>query len=174
MPDHLKSALVFILAGVIGGLFLTGVNWWAEEAIEDRQLQQHLEMLEEYFPGAADYEEDQVADMSSELVFDEEGDFLGVLVVARKQGYSDYIVYQLAVDSQGEIVGLEILEHEETEDIGGVIEDPEFQDQFMGVSYQEKVAEEVDIISGATKSTRAVIDSVEEVMEVVEDEYLDQ
>jgi len=174
VPDYLKSALVFIFAGIVGGIFLTGMNLWAEETIEERKLQRELEMLEDYFPGAAGYEEDEVEGLNAQLVYDQENEFLGVLITTRQQGYSDYIVYQLAVDRQGEIVGLKVLEHEETEDIGGVIEEPEFREQFLGVSFQDTVSEKVDVVSGATESTRAVIDSVEEVMEVVKEEYLDQ
>ena len=112
--------------------------------------------------------------MNAQLVYGHENEFLGVLITARQQGYSDYIVYQLAVDRQGKIVDLEVLEHSETEDSGGVIEEPEFREQFPGVSYRDTVSEKVDVVSGATESTRAIIDSVEEVMEVVEEEYLNQ
>ena len=174
MPDYLKSALVFIFAGMVGGIFLTGMNLWAEETIEERKLQEDLEMLEDYFPGAAGYEEEVVEGMNAQLVYGKEKEFLGVLITARQQGYSDYIVYQLAVDRQGKIVGLKVLEHDETEDIGGVIEEPEFRKQFPGVTYQDTVSEKVEVVSGATESTRAVIDSVEEVMETVKEEYLEQ
>jgi len=174
VPNYLKSALVFIFAGIVGGIFLTGVNLWAEETIEERQLQQELAILEDYFPGVASYKEDEVEGMNAQLVYGKEKEFLGVLMTTRQQGYSDYIVYQLAVDRQGKIVGLKVLEHNETEDIGGVIEEPEFREQFLGVSFQDTVSEKVEVVSGATESTRAIIDSVEEVMEVVEEEYLNQ
>ena len=174
MPNYLKSALVFIFAGIVGGIFLTGVNLWAEGTIEERQLQQDMEMLEDYFPGAASYEDDKVEGMNTQLVYGEENEFLGILITARQQGYSDYIVYQLAVDREGKIVSLKVLEHDETGDIGGVIEEPEFLEQFTGVSFQDTVSDKVDIVSGATESTQALIDSVEEVMEVVNEEYLEQ
>lgn len=174
MPNYLKSALVFIFAGIVGGIFLTGMNLWAEETIEESQLQRDLDMLENYFSNAASYKEDAVEGMNAQLVYGKEKEFLGVLITTRHHGYSDYIVYQLAVDRQGKIVGLKVLEHDETEDIGGVIEESEFREQFIGVSFQDTVSEKVDVVSGATKSTQAVIDSVEEVMEVVEEEYLDQ
>ena len=173
MLDQTRSILPFLVVLFLSILFLTGMNFWSNPAIEETQQQRHLEMLREYFPEATEYEFEETAAKSYDLVYNADGDFIGILVTTKHEGYSDYITYRFAVDAEGVIKGINILDHRETEDIGGVIEEPEFQDQFIGISHQDPIQEELDTISGATESTEAIIVSVDQVMEVLSAEYLD-
>ena len=59
----------------------------------------------------------------------------GYEVTARTKGYGGDIVLKVAYDTDGQTIqSVEVLEQNETESLGAKIAEPEFLDQFAGVS----------------------------------------
>jgi len=83
-----------------------------------------------------------------------------------KEGYGGPISIMLGVSLKGEITGIEVISHKETPGLGKKIEDPEFRRQFIGKSLSKskinvkKDKGEIDAITGATISSRAVCKAV--------------
>jgi len=84
----------------------------------------------------------------------------GWLIVDQVIGKAEAITYALALDAQGAVTRLEVLEYRETH--GGEIRLPAWRKQFVGKTAVDPVRLDADIhnISGATLSCRHVTDGV--------------
>ncbi|MCE5190446.1 MAG: FMN-binding protein [Actinomycetia bacterium] len=85
----------------------------------------------------------------------------GIKVASR--GYGGYINMVLGLDSDGKVTGLTILSMNETPGLGSRVKsEPWFLGQFLKLKpgYTEKDVKSLDTISGATKSSRGVRNSV--------------
>lgn len=85
---------------------------------------------------------------------------LGWFIVDRVVGKHEFITYALALDPQGAVRGLEIMDYRET--YGGQVRDLSWRKQFYGKSFGATLRLDQDIrnISGATLSCRHVTDGV--------------
>lgn len=100
---------------------------------------------------------------------DASGNKLGyVFVIITKEGYGGEIKSILGIKNDGAISGLEILSISETPGLGMRADTDEFKAQFKGknvnqISYSKTGAKEdyeIDALSGATITTRAMVNSV--------------
>lgn len=175
MRDLTRLIVTLVAVTVAAAVLLGGVDLITAPAIAARQEEDYRNALEEYFPGMAEYSSESLDEETFDLVYDAGGELLGVMASAAAQGYDDLISYNLALDREGTILGLRIVEHSETQGVGDVIEKPIFQDQFLGKSCLDplQIGEDVDTVSGATISTRAMIDSVRQLLTIAADSFLD-
>ena len=175
LRDLPRLILTLVAVTVAAAALLGAVDLITAPAIAMRQEEDYRNALEEYFPGMADFSSESVGEKSFDLVYDANGELLGVMASTAAQGYDDLISYNLALDKEGSILGLRIVEHSETQGVGDVIEKPEFQDQFLGKSCLDplQIGEDIDTVSGATISTRAMIESVRQLLAAVAADFLD-
>jgi electron transport complex protein RnfG len=100
-------------------------------------------------------------------------DLVGYAFLAKGTGYSSDIETMVGVDTSGVITGIRILSQEETPGLGSRIievrpgeEEPWFQCQFRGKKANQVAVEkdrgEINSITGATISSRAVANSIRE------------
>lgn len=100
-------------------------------------------------------------------------DLVGYAFLAKSTGYSSDIETMVGVDTSGVITGIRILSQEETPGLGSRIievrsgeEEPWFQCQFRGKKANQVAVEkdrgEINSITGATISSRAVANSIRE------------
>lgn len=93
-------------------------------------------------------------------------------VVVSREGYGGTIEIMLGVDPQGSILGVEILTHLETPGLGAKIVQKPFTQQFVGRNLENtkwavrKDGGDLDQITGATISPRAVVEAVQEGLEI--------
>jgi electron transport complex, RnfABCDGE type, G subunit len=96
------------------------------------------------------------------------GSVVGYCVRTTGSGYSGYIRIIAGVDLDGTIEGVAVLEHSETPGLGARINEikpgdsePWFLKQFKGKSVRTiAVKKDIDAITGATISSRAVTDAI--------------
>ena len=90
----------------------------------------------------------------------------GYCVKVTGQGYGGYIRIIAGIDPKGVIEGVRILEHQETPGLGAKISDMSFLKQFIGKSAATvTVRKDIDAITGATISSKAVTDSINKTVE---------
>ena len=97
-----------------------------------------------------------------------------VASIVEEQGYGGLIAMAVGVKCNGEIFGVEILKHMETEGFGAKATDPKWRAQFKGKKLSTgawKVKKDdpkgiVDEITGATITSRAVTKGVEGLLQV--------
>lgn len=110
------------------------------------------------------------------------GEVTGMAVEAAGHGgYSGDIVIMIGVDrTNGQMLGVEIVAHGETPGVGAQVEKPGFREQWQGLPADRDAALRsagggIDAITGATFSSRAMIDGTNQVTALVrehEDEIL--
>lgn len=174
MREVLKLSITLAVVGLVSAALLTGVNNVTAPIIAERQEAEYREALELYFPGFANFESQQIEDDYFDLIFDSSDQLIGVMSTIEQQGYDGTITYNLALDGEGKVVGMLVISHSETPGIGDVITTDEFQEQFIGKSFEDPIVpgEDVDTVSGATISTSAIITSVRRVVNVVAENFL--
>lgn len=94
---------------------------------------------------------------------DSAGSQIGWGLKVGSRGYGGYINLVLGLDRDGKVTGVTILSMNETPGLGTRIKtEPGFLAQYLGLpaGYSEKDVKALDMISGATKSSRGVRNSV--------------
>lgn len=94
---------------------------------------------------------------------DAQGKIVGYAFVGEGNGYGGVIRVLVGVDeASDQIVNLKVLNHAETPGLGSRIEEEGFRSQFVGKTVDDPIAlnQDIDSISGATISSRAVADAV--------------
>jgi electron transport complex protein RnfG len=93
------------------------------------------------------------------------------------KGYSSYIQMLVSMDIDLKIRDVKILGHAETPGLGDQVEEKSFIDQFKGKSLPEiklikgESKENIQAISGATISSRAVTNGVKDAVQTLVDKY---
>jgi electron transport complex protein RnfG len=87
-----------------------------------------------------------------------DGALLGAAFKAAKKGYSSVVETMVGMKKDGSITAIKVLSQNETPGLGARVTEPSFAAQFKNKSSVN--LNEVEAISGATISSRAVIDAV--------------
>jgi hypothetical protein len=87
---------------------------------------------------------------------------LGYVALGESSGYGGPLVMAVAVDPDGEVIGISIAAHKETPARIEIVQDNGLIGDLVGRSYFDGfiVGQDVDSISGATYTTRAIAESV--------------
>ncbi len=172
------------LAGGVAGLLIVVVFEWAEPQIEAHRAAVLAAAIDNVLASPARYDTLYVVDGTLHetppegvlerdlervfLGYDESDVPVGFAVTGGEPGYQDIIRLIFGYDpGSGEVVGMEVLESKETPGLGDKIEkDAEFVAEFDGVQaplvgVKQDAGQgdpgEVDMITGATISSRTVI-----------------
>ncbi len=103
----------------------------------------------------------------------EDGALKAYIVQTFGKGYSSYINILVSVDTDGKVIKMNVLAHGETPGLGDEILLDYFKDQFIGKTVEQMVVikgetkENIQAITGATISTRAVTNGVKEALELI-------
>jgi electron transport complex protein RnfG len=184
-----KDAAILFIITLIAGFALGFVHEITLPAIEAQQLQAKMDAYRTVFPGAAGFtEEDTLKEKLSaapelltakgytNITIDEalaatdgNNNLLGyVVVVTTQEGYGGAITLSLGYRLDGTINGIELLSLNETAGLGAKAGGKEFKSQFAEKKVTEfaytktgaKSDNEIDALSGATITTRAVVSAV--------------
>jgi len=77
-----------------------------------------------------------------------EGKVVGVAFTSVGEGYGGFIKIMMGIDRNGEVVGIEILEHLETPGLGANIETKSFRDQFGGKKLSGSPENKLEVVKG--------------------------
>ncbi len=184
----IKDALVLFVITLIAGFALGYVHEITSPAIEAQNLQAKMDAYRTVFPEAADFIEDETLTLQTKdaskvlepkgytnitvdealIAADESGNKLGyVVVVTTQEGYGGAITLSLGYALDGTVKGMEILSMNETAGLGAKAKGKDFKSQFADKKVEEFAYtktgatkdNEIDVISGATITTRAVVNA---------------
>lgn len=148
---------------IVSVVLLIGVNSLTSDIVESRRVEEITGILENIFPEMSKYElEDEV------YIIYEDGEKAGYAFMASGSGYGGNIDILVGLDSGFGIKGVSILSQTETPGVGNRITESSFTDQFKGLSASDIALKseggKIDAITGATISSRAVVNAVKEKM----------
>lgn len=171
------AVMIVVCVGVIFG----------SKAIFDAANKKYNEPVEIPFTVATTKDADISSTNASDLgittvkeAYDSSNNLVAYVVEGQVTGYnqSSPIVMASTISADGTLVcGIEIIDQDETEYLGEKIDTPEFQAQFDGRYLPVVVAggtdkgSKIDAISGATISSKAVIQFVNNAQQFVTDNY---
>jgi Na+-translocating ferredoxin:NAD+ oxidoreductase subunit G len=183
----LRMILTLATAGAMAGAVLVFVFLWSQPRILAYQAKVLAESIGEVLKGPEVYEtvyvyQGQLVRELPEGVspagldriypgYDADGRPMGFAAAGAKAGYMDLIHVIFGYDpSSQEVLGMKVLDHKETPGLGDVIvKDQEFIGGFDGVRWplqgiKEGTAtgdpHEVDLVTGATISTRTIVELI--------------
>jgi electron transport complex protein RnfG len=183
MKDMIKVTLglvvIFIAAGVIMGLtykMTSPVRYVAEQKEKE-------EALKEMAPEATDPIKVAGTWMSHEKTYEyyaatSGGKPVAYIATTAGKGYSSHILMLVSIDTELKIRDMKILHHGETPGLGDQVEDRAlFLDQFKGkglsqlVLVKSETKENIQAISGATISSRAVTNGTKDAVQTLVEKY---
>jgi electron transport complex protein RnfG len=186
-PSSVKLAMTLFVAGLLSGLVLFGVFELTKPTIKANQRRALERAVYKVVPGAASMQ--KLVPEGKKLVvpsgtggddieaiyaaYDEDGRFIGYAIPNEGAGFADTVKLIFGYDPVKKVVtGMEVLESRETPGLGDKIyKDQKFVDNFKDLAVEPQVVvtkkgrsapHEVDAITGATISSRAVVKIINE------------
>ena len=166
-----QTWLVLLLAAALSGS-LALVDRSLQPRIEAHARNRLLAAILEVVPGGADSQLVRRGGESVYRVTDEQGALRGWAMEAQRMGFVDKIQLMIGLDAPAQrITGLVVLESKETPGLGEKIRDHEFRERFLDqptdtaltvVKPGRSADHPIQAITGATISSRAVTDGVNE------------
>ena len=196
-PKMLGPAVNLVIITLIAGLGLAGVYNMTRSTIEEQELKAKLDSYKTVLADAADFEYDDKLNAAVESLGggvygadfgrayinevavgkDESGETVGYVVsTTSSDGFDGNITLSLGIGTDNVIRGIEFTELNETAGMGMRCAEPEFKDQFAGVSVDKftlnkaggSTAEnEIDSVSGASVSSGAVVNAVNAALDFI-------
>lgn len=146
---------------IVAGGLLAAVNTLTAPKILAQELAEEQAALKEVMPKAAKFTAIKSATDEQTLyykAFDEEDKIIGFVFKASGKGYSSVVQTLAGMDLAGRISAIKVLSQNETPGLGIRITEKKFTDQFKNQDSLNLSG--VQAISGATISSRAVMNSV--------------
>jgi len=179
MKDIARLLVALTLIASISGLILAQVEQVTREPIKEQRRLQMLKALDAVLP-EYDNSPDQdtvsvessvdTKDQPIETIFyraRKQGELVGTaFTMVAPNGYSGNIAVMIGILPNHTVNAIEILNHAETPGLGDKIEEPWFKEMFAGKELDhtdwrvKKDGGDFDQLTGATISTRAVVDAV--------------
>ncbi len=176
MKEMLRLTLTLTLFCLISGGLLAGVDALTRERIAEVKKEREQTARNDVLP-----EHDNVPEAVAVSHLDREweffvarkaGAFAGAAVETRSpNGYGGEIRLMVGFGSDGKSTGIAILEQKETPGLGANIDTPDFRDKLTGKDIEKtnwrvkKDGGDIDHITAATISSRAVVDAVREALD---------
>lgn len=167
----LRFVIVLTLVCAIAALILGVTYNVTKPLIAAQEEKGKKQALERVLPGVDEYKQK----FSAEKEYYEgykEGKLVGYAIYAAGKGYVGDINMLVGINSDGEISGVEVLSQQETPGLGARCIEvkrgekrPWFFKQFKGRSASELSLKDVEVITGATITTDAIIKAIKEEVE---------
>ncbi len=186
-PSSMRLVLTLAIAGLLSGIAIIGIYESTLPTITANKARELREAVFKVLPGVSRMQ--QLVYRDGELVaseeiakdepvvyggYDEEGDFLGYAIPGAGPGFQDTIGLLFGFTPERQLVlGMEILESRETPGLGDKIyKDDDFVGSFRELLIDPEIvavkkgttsqANEIDAITGATISSKAVVRIINE------------
>lgn len=187
MSRIVKDTLRLVAITLIAGVLLSVVYSVTKDTIAAAKEDELQASYREVFPQAASFEAIEgkcPAELSGGNVTlnaalyakDENGADIGcVLSLTSYEGYAGDIVLSLGISQTGEITGVKVTQMSETSGLGANCQNEDWISQFKGINSGsvkftktgKTAPDEIDAISGATFTTKAVTNAVNTGIEFV-------
>ena len=167
----LRLALTLLAITAVVAVALAGVNMVTAPAIAALNAQKTQDAIEMVLPGGGEEVEFPETALVSKVYASE----TGYAVEVTPGGFDNTITMMVGVDKDGKVLGISIISHTETAGLGAVAAagtpaGEAFRGQFVGASGSVAVTKdngEMDAITGATITSRAICVGVNAALEVV-------
>lgn len=169
MKYFLRLTLTLLLiTAVVAGL-LALVNYFTEDKITALKEEKAKEAMRQVLP-AGSYEPLPCHKEGITALY--QADDLGYVVRLEAGGFGGAIDMMVGVHTDGTVSGISIISHGETASLGANCTREDWRSQFAGLSGElavDKDGGQVDSLTGATVTSRAITEAVEQALNVVKE-----
>ena len=155
-----KTVFMPILAIVLAAVILLAAY---NGLLDIRQANQEAELLNKMqaiLPGSVTFAEEEYTGEDANIVSVYKGE-TGYVIYTVTAGYAGDIAMLIGVSDKGTVTGLQVRDMSETPGLGGgALTDWEFLSQFLDSDGDAAVGEDIDAITGATVTSKAITRSV--------------
>lgn len=169
LKEYLIPTITLFIICLVATALLGLTNDVTAPIISKLAVETEINSRKEVFPDAAEFGEAEIKGESSIVpALDENGNTIGYVVVNVAKGYGGDVSVMTGVDTDGKVTGISILSHSETAGLGAKATTEDFRSQFIGlvngitVSKDKAGDNSIDAITGATITSRAVVNAVNE------------
>lgn len=168
MKYILKLTLTLLLiTAVVAGL-LGFVNSLTADKIAENTAKKANEAMQTVLPSAS-YEKIEASKEGVSEAYKSEN---GYVVRVTANGFGGAIDLMVGVDLDGKVTGISVISHSETASLGAECTREDWRAQFVGISGELKVTKdggEIEALTGATVTSRAVANAVQLALEFVKE-----
>ncbi len=171
MGDIVKLALRLFIFALVASVLLAVTNEVTKGPIEQQKLASKMAALNTVLPGC-EYEQIEYEGISDDSALDEifigknaDGSIKGYALTANPQGYGGEIPITLGVSEGGYVTQVYVGSLQETQGLGSRVGDDAFKEQFIAIAADpDTLRNDVDTIAGATISSSAFVNAVQEML----------
>ncbi len=164
----LRLALTLLAITSLMGLLLAGINALTKDPIAAAQAEKTQKAIEEVLPGGGEKLDAGAYKDETGLVSAVYAGEKGYAVEVTPMGFDNTVTMMVGVDAEGKVLGISVISHSETKGLGEVAaaqnaKGEAFREQFVGKDGPLSVKQDggdIDAISGATITSRAVTEGV--------------
>jgi len=163
-----KPALVLFIISAAAAALLGYISEITAGPIALQEQRTRNEAMQAVMPSATAFEELTDAPMSGTISAVYISDNGGFVVLTNPSGFSGAVSTMTGLDENGVITGLRVTGHSETPGLGAKATDPDFYEQFTGLSGSVAVTKdggEIIAITSSTITSRAVASGANEALE---------
>ena len=180
MRNTIRMISVLTIIGLISGGALVLMYKYAHPLIIENQNSETKNAIFKIFPQTKSYEKKQVGEYVFFKVKNNSGKLLGYAFLASGNGYQGEIKMMAGIKPDIKtLVGIEILESQETPGLGQEIASGKFRSQFKGLATYPQITyiknvkptkpDQIEAITGATISSRAVCTILNDTIHAIKD-----
>lgn len=180
MNKIIKLGLVLLVFTAIAAGILGVLNQETKGIIEEVKIKENNEARQEVLPNGMDFNELDESELNAitkeaplvqEIYVGLDGEAtVGYTIKTEISGYSGPVVVMTGIDNEGIITGMKVVSNTETPGLGANAATPEFQKQYLEKLAEDDIElvknapteEQVEALTGATITSKAVTDSVNE------------
>ncbi len=152
----LKSLLMPVITICVSALLLFVVSAATAASLETNAKEELNSMMASLLPGSENFEQEVYDGEDESIVAVYKGE-TGYVIQTSTYGYAGDVVLLVGVDNDGNVTGLVVREMTETYGLGrNALTDMEFLSQFLGTAGDAEIGNNVDALSGATVTSKAV------------------
>ena len=151
-----KTFLLPLLTLVLATAVLFGLTFGLQGLASANAQEEHLNMMKTLLPGSESFILEPYAgeDENIRSVHKAEN---GYVIEVASHGYADEIVMLVAVSNEGKVKGLVVRDIHETHKLGNVaMTDAMYLAQYLNTQGDAQIGENVDAITGATVTSKAI------------------
>lgn len=190
MRDYIRLAGILFLVCAIAAAALGFTNSATYDRIQEQQVIASAEAKKAVLPDAEEFEnldEAALTEIKSNAKYNyvtdiyiakAAGNVIGYAIQVAPKGYGGAVEVFVGITSDGNIQGIKVGNNSETPGLGKKAATADFQDQYVGTTWESPIdviknatpkGNEIAAISGATITSRAVTDGVNQALEAAKE-----
>ena len=151
-----KKFLIPLIAIAAMGALLLGLGLVTQSYAQWNARQEHLKTMRTLLPGSVNFTLETYTGEDANIRSVHKGE-TGFVIETATRGYADEIVMLVGVSNEGTVTGLTVRDIHETCGLGNTaLTDWEFLAQYLRTAGDAEVGTNIDAISGATVTSKAI------------------